>query len=116
MVTRNLTDQLHNIVASKWPEIASFAFENCADGYDRGYVLLIGPDAEPTYVSVPNRKETMSETMEPWTLEEAVLARENCEDFIVVALQDGESLVWGMFQEIDGVSMREAAGVNPRRT
>lgn len=106
---QHLTQTLHRTVTGRWPEIANFALRNCADGYARGYVLLKGPDAPLEYIAVPDRKQTVSETQRPWTLEEAVLTKDNCEAFIVVALQMEGALIWRRFAEVNEQSIYDAA-------
>lgn len=100
---------LHRIVSERWPEIADFALQRCGDGYNRGYVRVTDRAGELKYVQVPERPLTMTATERPWTLEEAVLSRENCEDFIVVALEQNGSLIWRLFSSVNEQPMREAA-------
>ena len=102
-------DALHQIVAQRWAEIVHLALDECADGYNRGYVLLPGREGKPSYVPVPDRKLSSSETSPPYTLEHAALAKDNCEEFVVVAIEENGTLIWDIFTEIDGQDMYDAA-------
>lgn len=103
------SDVLHQLVAQRWTEIVHLALGECADGYNRGYVLLPGREGKPSYVPVPDRKLSSSETSPPYTLEHAALAKDNCEEFVVVAIEENGALIWDIFAEIDGKSVYDAA-------
>lgn len=103
------TDTLHQLVTRRWTEIVHFALGECADGYNRGYVLLPGREGKPSYIPVPDRKLSPSETSPPYTLEQATLATDNCEEFVVVAIEEDGELIWDTFSEVDGKNIYDAA-------
>ncbi len=99
--------KLRQAVQTRWAELAAFAVENDAAGYNRGYVLLSAEGAPPRFVPVPDGPLLSGDLVPPLSLEQAVLCPENGDRYIVVALRDGPLFSWGLFPADDRSPLHE---------